>query len=135
LIIQFFNNSETKKIQTPRPHSIVAWGWKNGVIVLCWVNSPIFNVKKLTICSKKYYFYNIIVCCLILRKIWKVTCSKSKTLENVPVDVSWTRRSIARSHLISDSMWVKIRWIVLSIVLCSWKMTPAKSRSTWLRFT
>ena len=38
-------------------------------------------------------------------------------------------------YLIRDNMWVKIRSIILSIVDCSWKITPAKSRSTWFRLT
>merc|ERR1719384_512687 len=28
----------------------------------------------------------------------------------------------------NDSMWVRIRWIIVSSVDCSWKITPARSR-------
>ena len=42
---------------------------------------------------------------------------------------------MALSQRISESIWVRIRWIMLSIVLCSWNITPAKSSKTWFLFT
>ena len=68
------------------------------------------------------------------------TCSissweSSQILLNVDCDPSCTSRTCARWHCIKHNMCVRILWIVVSRVDCSWKITPARSSRTWFLFT
>lgn len=88
--------------------------------------------------------------------------SKSKTLEKLPFDASWTNRiywnvyslisrdeyrniervkhcifnyTWTRWHWIKLCIWVNIRSTMCSIVLCSSNIIRAKSKRTWFLFT